>query len=81
MFLAFSGPLGGPLEGLLGRLGALLGRLGALLGRLEAILKPSWGHLRAIAGPSWGYLGASKSAGPQGQSSEGNLGSEGSGAF
>ena len=49
MFLASSGPLGGPLERILGRLGALLGRLGAILGASWAVLGPSWGPL----GPSW----------------------------
>ena len=58
MFLASSGPLGGPLEGLLGRLGVLLGRLEAILGRLGALLDglgPSWSAL----GPSWSSLGPS----------------------
>ena len=36
MFLASSGPLGGPLEDLLGRLGALLRRLEAMLGHLAS---------------------------------------------
>ena len=38
MCLASRGPLGGPLEDLLGRPGALLDRLEAILGRLRALL-------------------------------------------
>ena len=62
-----SGPLGGPLVALLGRLGGFLGRLGAILGILErswavlgacwALLGASWGPL----GPSWGPLASGKS--------------------
>ena len=57
MFLASSGPLGGPLEDLLGRLGAPLDRLEAILGHLGTVLDGlgvSWSAL----GPSWSPLGA-----------------------
>ena len=69
MFLASSGPLGGPLEDLLGRLGALLDRLEAILGHLGTVLDglgvswsalgPSWSPLGPHFGASWGYLGPS----------------------
>ena len=57
MFLASSGPLGGPLGGLLGRLGAPLDRLEAILGHFGTVLDGlgvSWSAL----GPSWSPLGA-----------------------
>ena len=57
MFLATWGPLGGPLEDLLGRLGATLDRLEAILDNLGTVLDGlgvSWSAL----GPSWSPLGA-----------------------
>ena len=55
MFLASSGPLGGPLEDLLGRLGALLDRLEAILGHLGMVLD-SLGVSWSALGPSWDDL-------------------------
>ena len=57
MFFASSGPLGGPLEDLLGRLGALLDRLEAILGHLGTVLD-SLGVSWSALGPSWRPLGA-----------------------
>ena len=56
MFLASSGPLGGPFEGLSGRIGAILGRLAALLGRPESLLR----RFEALLGASWDVFGRSR---------------------
>ena len=54
MILAFRGPPGGPLGV---PLETLLGRLGGLLGRLGALLELSWGSLGALVAVL-GSLGA-----------------------
>ena len=53
MIFASTGPLGGPLKGLLNLLGGFLGRLEVILGRLGAILGPL-GVILGRLEPSWG---------------------------